>query len=204
MQTPAKREDEHHSNLAAGSEGDTFACNHLQGNPDLLRIAFAVRVVEKHLLRAHLLRVTRALKRWLEIERDRFLPVQVAPAGQVGLKLLRCAGRREHVHPQRAAGGASVVMTEAACDARKHVEIILVVHRMKPRAVAVTLLLHVLAGEDATGEVPVVESAVDDDLARRRQHGNAVVLGLRARKCGHRKQAADGEEVENSFHRRSH
>ena len=202
IQTPAKREDEHHSHLAAGPRGDTFAGNHLEGNPDLLRIAFAARVVEKHLLRAHLLRVTRALERRLECERDRFLPVQVARAGQVGLKLLRCAGRREHVHPQRAAGG-SVVMTEAACDARKHVEIILVVHRMKPRAVLVTLLLHVFAGKVATGEVPVVESAVDDDLARRRQHGNAVVLGLRAGIYGHRQQATDGKEVESGLHGRS-
>ena len=72
---------------------------------------------------------------------------------------------------------------------------------MKPRAVVVTLLLHVVAGKVATGEVPVVGCAGDDDLARRQQHGNAVVLCLRARPYGHREQAADGKEGERGVRR---
>ena len=61
----------------------------------------------------------------------------------------------------------------------QHVEVFGVVHRMKPLAVLVAQVFRVAAGENAAGQIPVVELAVDDHLPQRGQHLHVKVLCLR-------------------------
>ena len=74
-----------------------------------------------------------------------------------------------------------VVHGRFVAPAGQDVQVLPVIHGVNPDGHPLALILHVAAGEDAAGEVPVAGLAVDCHLAGGRQDGNAVVLGLRGR-----------------------
>ncbi len=84
---------------------------------------------------------------------------------------------RQHAHlkaiaiePVITLDAAGMVQRGQIHPSRQDVEVIRIPHRMNPNAVLVTLVLDIAAGQSASGQIPVIDLTIDDDLAQCRQH----------------------------------
>lgn len=71
-----------------------------------------------------------------------------------------------------------VVQGRGIDPARQEVEILGVIHRMEPHRVLVPQMLHIAAGKEAAGEIPIVNLAIRHDLAGCREYPQPPVLGF--------------------------
>ena len=194
-----------HAETTAGPQRPAVAREQPPGNGYFLGITLAVGIDEEGLPRAFALGVLQHA--FLEIpaplDEDHVLLVAVAPAGEMIAALLGRAGRGDRAELQAVAGKPirsahlpGVVQRRLVDPAGQHVKVLRVVHRVDPHGELLALVLHVAAGEDAAGKIPVVDLAVDRHLSRRGQHGNAQVLGFRrhARACPSRHEETDRKQ----------
>ena len=111
---------------------------------------------------------------------------------------LQAVARESHVafHP-------GVVERGRILPARQHVQVLAVVHRVEPLTVLVAQVLGVAAGENPSGQVPVIELAVDDHLPRRGQDADADVFGFRGERRSTQRTRDNEQQVSHeqfSFH----
>ncbi len=175
-----------HDHPGAGLERLFVGGQELPGDSDFLHVSLAVGIHRERLLCALRFGVGDAAA--LEVASvdnvDHVGAVAIPPAGPVGRAFLARRIGRDGAELQavslkaKVAFGAWVVERRGVDPARQRVQVVAVVHDVEPHAVLVAQVFGVAAGENPTGQVPVIELAVNDHLPRRGQHLHAQVLGF--------------------------
>ena len=119
--------------------------------------------------------------------------VFVPPSGEVAHSFTRLLVVEEHAELEAvsleaisAATGLWIVEGGGVSPTGEHIEVLRVVHEVKPDGVVVAVSLHVHAGEGAAGEVPVADLAIDHHLLGGEENAGGVVLGFGRAEVGGR------------------
>ncbi|MEX0669587.1 MAG: hypothetical protein WD060_03915 [Pirellulales bacterium] len=197
---------ERHDHAGSGLERLLVCREQAPGDGDLLHVALAVGIRRERLLCTFRLGVGDVATLEIATVGDvhQIPAFAELPEGHMGRPLfargvgrhgaeLQAVARESHV-----AFHAGIIERRGVFPPRQHVEVFGVVHRVKPLAVLVAEVFRVAAGENAAGQVPVVELPVDRNLASRGKNAEVQVFCLG--RPGTRLQTHGGQDQDAASH----